>query len=171
VNYIQVGKIVSTFGIVGQVIITHALGKKLALKKGDVLFVENIKNSYVPYFVSTCKAISDNESHIGFEDIVTKEKAKPLVQKNIWVSDDNFNKWVGKTSAIGLLHFMVYENDKALGLVNEVIEQPHQVLLKIDFKNNEAFIPLHAESLINIDRKAKKIMVTLPEGLLAIYSS
>jgi 16S rRNA processing protein RimM len=171
VNYIHIGKAVATFGVAGHIIITHALGKKLVLKKGDVLFIENIKNSYIPYFVASCKANSNTESNISFEDITSKEKAKILVPKNVWVSEENFSKWVGNTSSIGLLGFSLIENNVALGIIEEVIEQPHQVLLKINYKGHEALIPLHAESLLNIDRKQKKVVVQLPEGLLDIYCS
>jgi len=52
-----------------------------------------------------------------------------------------------------------------------VIEQPHQVLLKISLEGNEALIPLHAESLDSIDHDAKKVYVILPDGLLDVYRS
>jgi 16S rRNA processing protein RimM len=51
----------------------------------------------------------------------------------------------------------------------EVIEQPHQVLCKILIGNKEALIPIHEETLEKIDKKEKKIFLTLPDGLLEIY--
>ena len=50
-----------------------------------------------------------------------------------------------------------------------MIEQPHQVLLRVTLEGNEALIPLHAETLDKIDRVAQKVYVTLPDGLLDIY--
>ena len=55
--------------------------------------------------------------------------------------------------------------------IEEVIEQPHQVLLKISLEGNEALIPLHAESLDRVDHEAKKVYVILPDGLLDVYRS
>ncbi|HNL83092.1 MAG TPA: 16S rRNA processing protein RimM, partial [Chitinophagaceae bacterium] len=66
--------------------------------------------------------------------------------------------------------YNVVENKNILGSVLEVIEQPHQVLLGILYKEKDAYIPLHQETLIKINHDKKEIIVTLPDGLLDIYS-
>lgn len=62
------------------------------------------------------------------------------------------------------------ENNQELGEIIEVIEQPMQVLCKIMYKNVEALIPLHEETLVSINQKKKEVHVTLPEGLLDVFS-
>jgi 16S rRNA processing protein RimM len=64
---------------------------------------------------------------------------------------------------------MVIENGKALGKVQEVIEQPHQLMVTILYQGNETYIPLHEESLKGVDHAKKQIQVSLPEGLLDLY--
>jgi 16S rRNA processing protein RimM len=64
---------------------------------------------------------------------------------------------------------MVYDEKKMLGKVLEVIEQPMQVLLRIDYEGKEVFVPLNESTLIKIEHKKEKITVQLPEGLLDIY--
>lgn len=64
---------------------------------------------------------------------------------------------------------VITDEDENLGPIEEVIEQPHQVLLRVTLEGNEALIPLHAETLDKIDRVAQKVYVTLPDGLLDIY--
>jgi 16S rRNA processing protein RimM len=61
------------------------------------------------------------------------------------------------------------EEDKLLGKILEVIEQPHQVLCRIDINGKEAYIPLHEETIIKVDRKNNRVIVALPPGLLEIY--
>jgi len=56
-----------------------------------------------------------------------------------------------------------------LGKILEVIEQPHQVLCRIDLNGKEALIPLHEETIVKIDKKKSQVVVELPEGLLEIY--
>ena len=68
-----------------------------------------------------------------------------------------------------MLGFTVYDQKNELGKVLEVIEQPMQVLLRVDFKGNEIFVPLNESTLIKIDHKKEKITVELPAGLLDIY--
>ena len=62
-----------------------------------------------------------------------------------------------------------FENEKELGKIIEVIEQPHQILCTIEFNNKEAYIPLHQETIKKVDRKKKQVIVELPPGLLEIY--
>jgi 16S rRNA processing protein RimM len=56
-----------------------------------------------------------------------------------------------------------------LGEVIEVIEQPHQLLCVVLIDNKEVLIPVHEEFLKKLDKKNKKIYVSLPDGLLDIY--
>ena len=65
--------------------------------------------------------------------------------------------------------FSVIENKKVLGQVEAVIEQPQQILLQLSIRQKEVLIPLHENTLKNIDRKKKQVHVVLPEGLLDIY--
>ena len=57
------------------------------------------------------------------------------------------------------------------GNVIEVIEQPHQLMLTILYQGQEAYIPLHEESLKGVDHAKKTVTVLLPDGLLDLYSS
>jgi len=50
-----------------------------------------------------------------------------------------------------------------------VIEQPHQLICRINLNNKEALIPLHEETIKKIDKKKKEVLVELPEGLLDVY--
>jgi 16S rRNA processing protein RimM len=167
-DYIHIGKIVATHGVSGELMLKHALNKTLSFKEVNALFIEHPKNNYLPYFVVSGKGRSEEESVIIFEGVDTKERAHKLLQKNLLLFQEDFNKIAGK-SLLGLIGYMLINEGKALAPVEAVIEQPHQVLLKITLNDNEALIPLHDETLDKIDRKKKEIHVTLPDGLLEIY--
>lgn len=168
-SHIKIGKIVATFGLTGDIIIEHNLGKKSAFKNIEVVFIEQTKNALLPFFVKTGKIKSDIETQILFDDIKSKEDAKRLVGKPVWLTNEDFDKLVEKKSPIALLGYDVYNDDEFIGKVIEVIEQPHQILLTIIYKEKEVYIPLHEESLIKIDNKKRCVIVDLPEGLLEIY--
>jgi 16S rRNA processing protein RimM len=51
----------------------------------------------------------------------------------------------------------------------EIIEQPHQLLCRIEINEKEVLIPLHEDTIRKIDKKLKQVIVELPEGLLDIY--
>ncbi|MDE1191497.1 MAG: hypothetical protein PW786_05105 [Arachidicoccus sp.] len=87
----------------------------------------------------------------------------------MWLTKEDFHKIADANAPVSLIDYLVYDEKAPLGKVEEVIEQPHQILLKIFFQNKEVLIPLHEETLNSIDRKNKKIYLTLPDGLLDIY--
>lgn len=153
----------------GEVILKHALGRKTILKDIEAIFVEVNKGSYLPYFVESSKARDHEETYVKLEGIDTRESAGRLITKNVWLLDEDFRKLAGKSAPISLLGYQLLSNEGDLGPIEEVIEQPHQVLLRISLDGKEALIPLHAETLDKIDHKKKEVHVTLPDGLLDIY--
>ena len=168
-NITSIGKIVATFGIKGELIVSHGLNNKSDFKGLKALVVEEKSDIYVPYFVESIKAKSTDEFLVKLEGLDTKEKAQVLLKKNIWMKNEDFNKFVSTNSSLALMGFSIVENGKVLGEVVEVIEQPHQILCTIIIDDKEVYIPLHEQSLKGVDRAEKKILVSLPDGLLDIY--
>jgi 16S rRNA processing protein RimM len=169
-DYIHIGKLVAVFGVKGELILKHSLGKKSNLKEASAIFVEETKGSYIPYFLETAKAKDEEETFIKLEGVNSKEAAARFTAKPVWLLDADFRKIAGKDAPISLLGYeVITDEDENLGPIEEVIEQPHQVLLRVTLEGNEALIPLHAETLDKIDRVAQKVYVTLPDGLLDIY--
>lgn len=170
-NYFKIGRLAATFGLSGQLILEHSLGKKTSLKDLENIFIEENSDSFIPYFIESSKIKNDKEVYIKLEGIETKETAKKFIKKEIWLNENDFKKFSSKAAPISLLGFIIINDGEELGEVCEVIEQPHQLLCKIIFKNKEAFIPIHENLLEKIDKKNKKIFVNLPDGLLDIYNT
>jgi 16S rRNA processing protein RimM len=168
-QYFNIGKLVATFGVNGQLVIEHVLGKKTALKGLEVLMVEIKRNDLIPYFVVETKIKNDTEVYISLEDVDSKEKAKRLVPRPVWLKEADFHKFVAKSSNLSFLGYMVYDKEKPLSDIREVIEQPHQVLVKIIYQEKEMLIPINEAFILKIDAKNKKVILDLPEGLLDIY--
>jgi 16S rRNA processing protein RimM len=168
-NYCSIGKFVATFGLGGELVLKHHLGKKSSLKGLEALFIEKQKEELLPYFIESTKAKNDEEIFVKLEGISTKEAARILVQKEVWLIEDEFHKYTGKSAPISFLGFHIIHEDTDLGEILEVIEQPHQLLCRIDLEGKEALIPLHQDTLKKIDKRNRKIVVELPEGLLDIF--
>lgn len=168
-NYISIGKFVAVHGIKGELILKHALGKKTNLKGLKALFTEENENSYIPWFIKGANGRSEAEVLVALEDILSPESARKLNQKTVWITKEDFEKQVSKTAPISFIGFEVVENDQVIGIISEVIEQPHQILCTVLINDKEALIPLHQESLQSVDRSKRQIHVSLPSGLLDIY--
>lgn len=166
---VSIGKLVATFGLKGELVLQHALGGKTDLKEVKVIFVEHQRGSTIPYFLESAKVKSDGETWVKLEGINSKEEAAKLLQKNAWLAEPDFLRMVKPNATIALLGYRVVEEGKEIGIIGEVIEQPHQVLCSVMVNEKEALIPLNESTLSGIDRKKRTVHVTLPEGLLEIY--
>jgi 16S rRNA processing protein RimM len=168
-EYFKIGKLAATFGTDGQMVLQHTLGKKTSLKGMEAFFIEETTDSFLPYFITSAKIKNDREIIIAVEGIDTKEAARFLLKKEVWLAERDFKKFAASSAPISFLGFMIIENQKELGEILEVIEQPHQVLCRIMIEGKEALIPVHENSLEKVDKKNKKLYVNLPEGLLDVY--
>ncbi len=168
-NYCHIGKLAAVFGVNGQLVLSHSLGKKTTLKGLEALFVELKGGELLPYFIQETTIKNESETYIQLEGIATREAAQKLVGRPVWLPEEQFQKYAAKTAAISLLGYHIIDGKTDLGEILEVIEQPHQLLCRIDWKGKEALIPLHENFLVKIDKKKKQVVVELPEGLLEIY--
>lgn len=168
-EYFNIGKFVAVHGLKGELLLKHELGKKTSLKGLQAVFIEEKKDSFLPYFIETTKIKSEEETYIKLEGINTREAAMRLTQKQVWLPETDFKKFTAKTAPASLLGYMIINNDESLGEILELIEQPHQLLCRLEIKGKEVLIPLHEESLQKINHKKKEVLVELPDGLLEIY--
>jgi 16S rRNA processing protein RimM len=168
-EYFKIGKLVSTFGLKGELILKHHLGKKTALKGLKAIFVEERKESFIPWFIEKTKIKSEEEIYLKLEGVNIREQAVKLTQKEVWLPEEEFKKFSAKSSPINLLGYDIIEGEQVLGKIIEVIEQPHQILCRIELNKKEAYIPLHEETIRKIDKKKQQVIVSLPPGLLEIY--
>jgi 16S rRNA processing protein RimM len=159
----------AVFGVKGQLVLTHKLGKKSSLKGLDVLFVEMKTGEMLPYFIVETTIKNEAEIYIQLEGVNTREAAQALVNRPVWLPEADFKKYAAKTAAISLLGYHIIDGSTDLGEILEVIEQPHQILCRIDWKGKEALIPLHEDFVRKVDARKKQVLVELPEGLMDVF--
>lgn len=168
-QYFKIGKLVASTGLKGELVLQHNLGKKTTLKGLEAIFLEETKDSFIPYFLQAAKIRNANETVIKLEGIDIVEAARKLTPREVWLAEADFKKFAAKSSPIALLGFSIINDNEDLGEIIEVIEQPHQVLCSILLDGKEALIPIHEDSLEKVDAKNRRVYVKLPDGLLEIY--
>jgi len=168
-HYFKIGKLAASHGLKGDLVLQHSLGKKTSLKGLESIFIEERKDSFLPYFLEWAKIKTDEEVFIKLEGVNDKETARKLTPREVWITEEDFKKFAAKSSPIALLGFNIINEGEDLGEILEVIEQPHQVLCAILLNGKEALIPIHEDSLEKVDTKNRKVYVDLPDGLLDIY--
>ncbi len=168
-EYFKIGKLVAVHGLRGELLLKHELGKKTSLKGLQIIFIEEKKNSFLPLFIESAKIKNEEEIYIKLEGINTREAAIKLGKKEIWVPEIDFKKFASKTAPASLLGYTIINNNEPLGEILELIEQPHQLLCRLEIKGKEVLIPLHEGSLKKVNHRKKEVLVELPDGLLEIY--
>jgi 16S rRNA processing protein RimM len=168
-EYFKIGKFVAAHGVKGELILKHDLGKKTSLKGLQTIFIEEKKDSFLPWFIESTKIKNEEETIIKLEGIDVREAAIKLTQREVWFTEVDLKKFSAKSSPINLLNYIIVNYENPIGEILEVIEQSHQMLCRIEIDNREVLIPLNEDTLKKIDHKKKEVIVNLPEGLLEIY--
>ena len=168
-NYFKAGKLVAIHGLKGEFILKHTLGKKTSLKDLNAIFIEDRKDSFIPWFIESAKARSANEIVLKLETINTREAAAKLSQKEVWLTEEDFKKHSAKSAPANLLGYTIINAKERLSEILEVIEQPHQLLCRIELNEKEVLIPLNENFLKKIDHRKKEVIVELPDGLIDVY--
>ena len=168
-EYFKIGKLVAAHGLKGEMILIHVLGKKTSLKGLQAIFIEENKNSFIPWFIQTTKIKTKEEIILKLEGIDVRETALKLAQKEVWLPEDDFKKFVAKSSPINLLGFHIIDNNKDLGPILELMEQPHQLLARLEINGKEVLVSLAENFIDKIDKKNRQVLVNLPDGFLEIY--
>jgi 16S rRNA processing protein RimM len=169
-SYFNVGKIVATFGLEGEMILVHKLGRTDALAGVDTLFIEMVRDSFLPYFPTSVRGKNTGELYLALEGVHTVEAARALLHKRVYLEEAAFREQTGPDSTLYYLGFTVTDSKEGiLGTVAEVVEMPSQLVVKVFQHGRELLIPLNESTLEKIDREASLIAVRLPEGLLDVY--
>jgi 16S rRNA processing protein RimM len=168
-EYFKIGKLVAVHGLKGELVLKHDLGKKTSLKGLQNIFIEERNKSFLPWFIESTTVKSETEIYLKLEGVDTREAAAKLSPKEVWLTEQDFKKHAAKSSPVNLLGYKIINGKEELGEILEVIEQPHQLLCRLEIDSKEVLIPLHEGSLQKVDHKKKLVLVDLPEGLLDVY--
>ncbi|MDI9319953.1 MAG: ribosome maturation factor RimM [Phycisphaerales bacterium] len=163
---IRIGKIVATHGLQGTLILTHLVGNSNWLKNEQVIFVAVQKDSRIPYYITKCKALNDEEYHIQLDDIDTVESAKKLMGKQVYVPTEILGE-AKSDSPLLWIGFNVVDTEKgSLGALIDIAQTGHQWVGTIRYNAKEVLLPMVEPLLIEVNLRNKYIRMNLPEGLL-----
>jgi 16S rRNA processing protein RimM len=125
----------------------------------------------VAYDVEKLQPQAENRVMLKLKGINRIEEAEPLRNAKLYrplaelpkLADDQFyfHDVVGYT--------VIDSELGELGTVETFYELPQQDVLAMRYKGQEVLIPVVDELITRADQEAKKLYVTLPEGLLDVY--
>lgn len=138
----------------------------------ETLFL-NVKGESIPYFIEEVRGADWNI--IKFEDVDNREQAQVISNTSISVRKTDLQRSATELEQLELSDFSHCENyrmidvtDGEVGVIEEVVEYPHQEMAVLNVKNREVLIPLTKGIVKQLDDELKTIVVDLPEGLLEL---
>jgi 16S rRNA processing protein RimM len=164
------GYIVRTHGTAGNVVIYLDVDYPDDYEGLETVYIE-IKGALVPYFIEDLNLQKQNNAIVSFEDVNTIEKAQLLVGSSLFLPLEELSELEdGEFYYHDIKGFTVADQQKGdLGIVREVYTVNGQDLIAMDYMGVEVLIPTAADIVLRADKDARKLLVSLPEGLLEVY--
>ncbi|MDB5281866.1 MAG: rimM [Bacteroidota bacterium] len=167
-KYISIGKLGKPHGISGafRFLLERELKSKSKVPKH---FMLEIKGSFLPWFIKNIEWVGFNDGFILFDEIINPENAKKYSGCALYLGEKDVNAFF-KKDADSLHELIGYKvSDEVageLGLIEDVFENPGQILLSINYNGKEIMIPFVDDFVLELNKRKHTILFSLPEGLL-----
>ena len=167
----ELGTIQKTFRTNGEVEAKLITDDPMHYKKLKHLFLENITQKKLPYFIETLQIQISGRAVIKFEGIDTKEQAEEIIGNRIHCDVKELPSLKGNKYYFHELlgNKIVDENLGELGIAKELYETAAGTLLSFEYKNKEVLIPIHDDIILSFDKTKELISTRIPDGLIDIY--
>ena len=163
------GRIAKTHGIKGEVTMKIDADDPSVYHDLKYFFLEYNK-VLTPFFVERL-AVNGDKFFVAIQDVKTLEMAQNLVGKPVYLPLEMLPKlsetqfYFHEVKGFGLVDAEKGE----LGPISEILEYPTQAIIQVFVGEKEVLIPILDEVIQKVDRKAKKLYVKAPEGLIDMY--
>ncbi len=168
----ELGHITKTHGINGEVVFFLDVDSPADYEDLDTVLIE-VRGELIPYFIESI-SINKNRAIVALEDIETVEQAERLLKCGLYLPLDNLEPIEDPDRFYyhEITGYRVVDAEAGeLGTVTTVYAMPTQDLVAMHYQGQEILIPINSAIVQGVDRAAKKLNVTLPEGLLDVYLS
>jgi 16S rRNA processing protein RimM len=164
------GKIAKKFSFKGEVLAYLDTDEPELYQNLESVFVE-CNNHLVPFFIVKSALHKNDFLRIQFEDMNTEEDADAIMGNAIYLPLSMLPKLEGnKFYFHEVIGFDI--EDKRLGIVGKIVsinDSAAQPLFEVKKGDIEILIPMIDQFLVKIDRKNRKVIMDLPEGLIEMY--
>jgi 16S rRNA processing protein RimM len=154
----------------GEVLIYLDTDEPELYEEMESVFVEFNKN-LVPFFIESSSLHKNDFLRVQFEDVDTEEEADSILNCDVYLPLSMLPKLEGnKFYFHEVIGFEI--EDKRLGVFGKIVsinDTTAQPLFEVLNGTVEILIPMIDHFLVEIDRKNKKVIMDLPEGLVEMY--
>ncbi len=136
----------------------------------DALFID-INGHLTPFFIESIRLKNKGFASVRLEGVNDEESARRLLRKDIYLPAQILPELSGLNfydhEVVGFK--VLDEKHGDIGVLGQVIDFKVNPLLQIIKGEKEILIPLREGVVTKVDREAKELHITSPEGLVALY--
>ncbi|MBN2521429.1 MAG: hypothetical protein JXB17_13025 [Bacteroidales bacterium] len=162
------GTLSKTFGKEGQMLLKFNPDYSEALKKTELVLIE-INNKPVPFFISEIQMRNNNSAIVKFHNYFNTQIVEEFVGCKVYFKLYN-NTFPRETAlTFDLKGYTLFDvKSGKIGIINELIKYPNNILIQIFKDNAEILVPFSDELVIDVNKLKKTITINIPEGLLGL---
>jgi 16S rRNA processing protein RimM len=164
------GKIAKKFSFKGEVLVYLDTDEPELYENMESVFVEFNKD-LVPFFIENSSLHKNDFLRVQFEDVDSEEEADRILGCAVYLPLTMLPKLEGNQFYFHeVIGFEI--EDKRLGIfgiIQSINDSTAQPLFEVLNGEVEILIPMIDHFLVEIDRKNKKVVMDLPEGLIEMY--
>lgn len=161
------GRIVKPFSYKGELVLFFDVDNIYEYEGLEYVYIE-INNRLVKYNIETFR-LHGNKVVVTFEDL-SPEEANVLVGKELYLPLSFLPELEGNQFYFHeVIGFEVVDKEKGnIGKIKEFIDT-NQTIMIIENGEKEILVPVVDEVIDRLDRDAKTMYITAPDGLIDIY--
>ncbi|KAF5069600.1 Ribosome maturation factor RimM [anaerobic digester metagenome] len=169
-GYFYLGRILKLFASKGALLVNLDADNPEDYINLESVFVR-MNEQLIPFFITDIQLRHNNNAVFTFLDIDSPEQASILTGCELYLPVEMLPPLSGN-------RFYYHEIkgwrvlDEAFGdtgVVQEVLEYPHQAILRIMRGEKEILVPVSDEIITGVDRENRILSIRAPEGLIELY--
>ena len=159
------GSLFKTNGIKGEITLRFLNNISDKIKKTESVFVE-IDGKLVPFFIENFSTIGDGFAHVKFKNLDTKENANRYIGTKLLIGHQELEIDLSNVNPTLIIGFTIV--DTKLGEIGKVVEVNDfggNIVLSVNYSNQEVMIPFNEELIVSLNMETQTIEMDCPEGL------
>jgi len=169
-DFYYLGKILKTHGNKGQVMVHLDVDNPEKYLDLESVYLD-LHGERIPFFIAMLELKHNQKALIQFQDFDTIEDAESLAGLEMFLPISELPVLKGNQFYYHeIIGFHVTDHKHGdIGVIEDVLDLPHQSLFQIRFGEKEILIPVVDEVIQKVDKKKKLLLIKAPEGLIEIY--
>lgn len=169
-DYFYLGKILKLHASKGALLIHLDTDTPENYSELESVFVQ-MNKQLIPFFIETLELRHNNNAVATFSDIDSVEQASLLLGCELYLPLSVLPPLTGNRFYYHEVKgFSVIDAQFGnAGTIEEVLEYPHQAVLRVLLKEKEILIPVTDEIILDVDRLKRIVHTKAPEGLIELY--